>query len=33
MQRSALIDLVTPAGQVAAMSSELGSIAENTDGG
>ena len=28
-----LIDLVTPAGQVAAMSSELGSIADNTDGG
>jgi NAD(P)-dependent dehydrogenase (short-subunit alcohol dehydrogenase family) len=28
-----LIDLVTPQGQVAAMSSELGSIADNTDGG
>lgn len=29
----ALIDLVTPAGQVAMMSSELGSIGDNTDGG
>jgi NAD(P)-dependent dehydrogenase (short-subunit alcohol dehydrogenase family) len=29
----ALIDLVTPAGQVAVMSSELASIADNTDGG
>jgi NAD(P)-dependent dehydrogenase (short-subunit alcohol dehydrogenase family) len=29
----ALIDLVMPAGQVAVMSSELGSITENTDGG
>ena len=29
----ALIDLVTPNGQVAVMSSELGSIADNTDGG
>jgi NAD(P)-dependent dehydrogenase (short-subunit alcohol dehydrogenase family) len=29
----ALIDLVVPAGQVAVMSSELGSITENTDGG
>jgi NAD(P)-dependent dehydrogenase (short-subunit alcohol dehydrogenase family) len=29
----ALLDLVTPAGQVAVMSSELGSITENTDGG
>jgi NAD(P)-dependent dehydrogenase (short-subunit alcohol dehydrogenase family) len=29
----ALIDLVTPAGQVAVMSSELGSITDNTDGG
>jgi NAD(P)-dependent dehydrogenase (short-subunit alcohol dehydrogenase family) len=28
-----LIDLVTPNGQVAVMSSELGSIADNTDGG
>jgi NAD(P)-dependent dehydrogenase (short-subunit alcohol dehydrogenase family) len=28
-----LIDLVTPSGQVAVMSSELGSIADNTDGG
>jgi NAD(P)-dependent dehydrogenase (short-subunit alcohol dehydrogenase family) len=28
-----LIDLVMPAGQVAVMSSELGSITENTDGG
>jgi NAD(P)-dependent dehydrogenase (short-subunit alcohol dehydrogenase family) len=29
----ALLDLVTPAGQVAVMSSELGSVTENTDGG
>ena len=29
----ALIDLVMPAGQVAVMSSELGSITDNTDGG
>jgi NAD(P)-dependent dehydrogenase (short-subunit alcohol dehydrogenase family) len=29
----ALIDLVMPTGQVAVMSSELGSITENTDGG
>jgi NAD(P)-dependent dehydrogenase (short-subunit alcohol dehydrogenase family) len=29
----ALIDLVTPNGQVAVMSSELGSVADNTDGG
>jgi NAD(P)-dependent dehydrogenase (short-subunit alcohol dehydrogenase family) len=28
-----LIDLVTPNGQVAVMSSELGSISDNTDGG
>jgi len=28
-----LIDLVTPRGQVAVMSSELGSIADNSDGG
>jgi NAD(P)-dependent dehydrogenase (short-subunit alcohol dehydrogenase family) len=29
----ALLDLVAPTGQVAVMSSELGSIADNTDGG
>jgi NAD(P)-dependent dehydrogenase (short-subunit alcohol dehydrogenase family) len=29
----ALIELVTPTGQIAVMSSELGSVADNTDGG